>query len=210
MAITYFKPPKSPNTYVNFILQEENSSVTHTHQPCYSIITYGKLDPKVQSIILYQPFNQVSYDKESVKRWLADINEVGFPCYLEAMSEKDGIKIRLNLTEFISKPHLISTLMLARALWENRINEIPERYFQAMDENPEADKLLEIQKAHKFKIEPYGYNSFNINHTVTNHSNRDVDSKLLFKRFREGRGVYESGLGGVSRLWDGKVMQEET
>lgn len=199
------------DSYVHFELHNDKEHSTNGTGVCYSELTYSPIDKKWTSVLLKQRVSNISYNEPEVKRWLGDLNEVGFPCHFEGM---DGdLKIRLVLKEFKSKLHLTSTLMLIRLLWESGMNVIPDFYFQAMDKNPKARKLLEIQKAHKHpsfrsnKINPYGY-YYNTNHTVTSpQAARNISKTELFRRLKKGASVWESnfsytnGYKSVSATW---------
>lgn len=159
---SYSKPPKLRSTYVSYTLEGEDLSEnkmardlfefdakpgSYEHEGCFATITYYPVSKKIKSILVYQPVNTLAYAETEIRRWIADINEVGFPCTIEEFSTT--LKVRVNLENYTKKEHWVSTLYLIRVLWETGRNDVPDLYFQAMDDNPMADKLIEIQKAHK-------------------------------------------------------------
>ena len=211
MEPKYFKEKKS--TYgVYFELHAEQEVKKNSNTGCFSELTYSPIDAKWKSVLIKEPINIIPYEPREIKRWLRDLNELGFPCHFEGIDEH--LKIRLVLKEFKSKPHLSSTLMLIRLLWEMGMNKIPDIYFQVMDANPNANKFIQLQKAHKHPslmettrnyghgYTPPPYPTFNTNHTVTSHRQlQNISRAELFKRLKAGKSVWAIHEESIEKTW---------
>lgn len=196
----YWKQPKEDSVYVSFELEGEKSpdmaertgrygeSILarpeyYPRAACFSAITYYPISEEVTSILYKQPIKNFAYNEAEIRRWIADINEIGFPCTIVEIGET--VKIRLDFSNFETKEHMISTLYLIRVLHEAGRNKVPDRYFEAMDANPEADKFIEIQRAHKPKTTASRYD-YEGGHTgITNSSNPDLTKEQVFANFKK-------------------------
>lgn len=211
MKTKYWKAPKQPTVSVNFRLEHnEGEPVPRNGAACYSELMNRAISKSVKSVVLVESLSHLAYEEPEIKRWIADLNSLGFPCHI--VSIEDQLQIRLILKEFKSKTHLGSTLMLLRLLWEKGMNKIPDLYFQAMDANPKADKLVQIQKAHKhpqflkteYKGTPYQYiyPAYNAGHTVTSYKSlKNIRRSELFKRLAKGEDVYDGHSCPVATTW---------
>lgn len=203
----YWKHPKEVSSYVSFELEGERNpeikSTTSYHETparpkdcpgyaCFANITYYPISEEVKSILYKQPIEHFAYGEDEIRRWIADINELGFPCTLLEIDKL--VKIRLNLSDFETKEQLISTLYLIRVLHEEGSNVIPGKYFAAMDANPEADKFIELQKAHKSARDSWG------GHTgITAGSTPNLSKAEVFANFKRlGKPVYFDGKWNVA------------
>lgn len=208
----YYKKRSSNTVSVHYFLEADKERQKISNTACYATVMNAPIDMKWKTILLQQPVGSIPYTRTQVIRWINDINELGFPCHFEKMGKT--LNIRLILTEFVSKIHLASTLMLLRVLWENGMNHIPDLYFQAMDENPRADRLVQIQKAHKHPgllvvqkpyypgDKPYTYSSYNTGHTVTSHWNKkNIRRTELMKRMKKGDDVFKGSRSPVAMTW---------
>lgn len=122
---------------------------------------------------------------------------------LDAVSDCHNFIININ--DYVYKTHLISTLMLIRALYEQGICRVPQIYFQMIDENPATDKLDAIQSAHKVR---HGHGGGS-GHMITYPGNGgNVSSKILFENFKKSKlGVYTATSSlNYSGKWCGKPI----
>lgn len=190
----YFKG-RDHDVYVTYVFEGNGKTTEHARQACYASI-FRQVPEWVKSILLKENMSRVGYDEPEIKRWIDDLNEMGFPCHLEGVDET--VRIRLVMDEFKSKVHLCSTLSLMRLLWEGYYSKIPEIYFTALDENPEADKIEVLQVAHKKGGAGQG-------HCVTGTFNGtpNVERKLLLERLSEGMGIHavKNDYSMVNKAW---------
>jgi hypothetical protein len=188
--MSYFKTGKQTTANVTFALEgKKKEAREYRGQTCYSAVTQHLIPAHYQSLLIKEAVGHVPYERKECLRWVNDLNEIGFPCHFVSMGTH--LKIRIKFKDYKSKTHMVSTLLLLRALWEQGMNRIPDVYFQAMDANPNANKLEEIQKAHKNKsLAKNGY-WYNTNHTVTSYCHpHEIEKEELFKRFEQGPSVY--------------------
>lgn len=202
----YFNDKDIPNNVrVWFKTLDKDGNVIrdYTNQACFSDLTYYGISSAVKKIIIYNQKKLTPYKFNAVKRWIKEINKLGFPC---SCSENDEtFEFTVNLDEYTWKAHLISTLMLIRALIEGGINKVPEFFLTAIDADPKIDKFQALQDAHKDSRMRY----YNSNHMITYQGNgRNVDSKTLHERYKnsaikvyETKGDYHNV--GQSDKWNG-------
>jgi hypothetical protein len=182
----------------NEVIPEGNGYQTYaqgTARACYGSFFAGAIPQKATKILVFHTRPTVPYTRVAIKRYIDDLNELGFPChYMRNLTNE--IRIEFRFKEYKYKVHLLSALTLIRVLWEHAYAKIPEIYFQAMDANPKADKFEELQKAHK-KISNYG------GHTVTG-SNIKTNATLenYWKVVEHSRiGIYDAGNPGINKCW---------
>lgn len=200
--MAYFKQRKH-DVYVTYVLENDDEKVEKAKQACYSALFHG-VDKKWKAILLKENMDRVGYDEPEIKRWVDDLNEMGFPCHLEGVDET--VRIRLILDEFKSKVHLCSTLSLLRLLWESGLDKIPAAYFEVLDADPNADKIDVLQTTHK----KLGAGS---GHAVTGKYNGtpNVDRKLLLERLSQGVGIHATieKYGFVNEAWRSPDAQQK-
>lgn len=170
-----------------------------TEVPCFFEIAQRQIPKDVATIMVYHSKGLVPYNDESIHRWIHDLNEIGFPCSMKENS-LFNYKFLVRTADYEYKLHLVSTLMLIRALYEYGINPVPDRYFNLMDKDPGADKLIMLQRAHK----SVGYGG-NTNHMVTFKNNgADLEKDMLFARFAaSGVRVFDNSGIQISSAWNG-------
>ncbi len=188
----YYDPDVETGIHVWFKLFDETGKllITRNDASCFADISLRDVQASVKKIIVEHKKKNVPYKVAEIKRWIADINELGFPCALIDYSAEHYV-FEVLFSHYKYKAHLVATLMLIRTLYEQGICRVPEAYFCVMDANPNADKFQEIQSAHKSSsIGSY----HNTNHMITFSSNgQNISKELLFKRYAEcGFGLYDS------------------
>lgn len=192
--MSYFKQRKQ-DVYVTYVLENKEEKNEQVRRACYADM-FNKVDKKWESVLLRENMDRVGYDEPEIKRWVDDLNEMGFPCQLEGVDET--VRIRLTFGEFKSKAHLCSTLSLLRLLWENGLDKIPEAYFGMVDADPNIDKIDALQTAHKNLNAGMG-------HAVTGPYNgkANVEKKLLLERLSQGIGIHamREGYRLVNETW---------
>jgi hypothetical protein len=89
MDFKYYKDIPT-TTYVWFKLLDKAGKLLEDFpdHPCYGSIAHG-FDKKTRQIHVYHDKDKVPYDVACVKRWIADLNEMGFPCTF--VEEEDTI-----------------------------------------------------------------------------------------------------------------------
>lgn len=163
---------------------------------CFSGFYQSAIPKEAIKIHIFHQVKMVPYSRVDVKRYIDDLNEMGFPCrYVKNLDKV--IKIELNLKDYKWKSHLCSTLTLLRVLWESGLAKIPDYYFEAMEANPKADKFIEIQKAHKHP-NLYNYGG----HTIAAKGTANISRKAFFEKIETSKKeVYDTGNAGINKYW---------
>lgn len=83
MDYKYYKDIPT-TSYVSFKLLSANRRliIDYANNPCFANIAHG-FDEKTRFIQVYHEKRKVPYSVNEVKRWIDDLNEVGFPCSFE-------------------------------------------------------------------------------------------------------------------------------
>jgi hypothetical protein len=227
VPIKYYKKNTPVTTHVNYYLVDENDNlvgVKYENADCFSKITYNNIPVLAKKIIITHPFNKIPYDKKFIKKWIKEINLLGFPCILAAPNIKspdgDNNKIIIELDKYKKKLHINVTLQLIRYLTESYICYYPDLYFQGIEA---AEKLILktglkklsleerfaiLQEIHKIVVsDEKEYRQANINHTITHSGNfvKPLPRADFFNRIDKlGRNVYDNyDYGyGVNALWN--------
>ena len=185
----YLTNNTSTQSYVFFKTLDRNGFVVkdYPNAPCFAQITNYGIDKSVASILIYHNKAQVPYSVESIERWMRDINEMGFPSnYIGSNDAHHNFQVNISDCEY--KAHLLSTLMLTRALFEQGINLIPNQYFQEVDQNPDIDKFDLLQTIHKDKkyMNHGGHMIVSCGYSYGGNQNEyknNVTQETLFKRY---------------------------
>lgn len=188
-----------------FAVENPEGSILYTGA-CYSAITYeDAIKERSKNIWLFQNVNNLSFKEREIRRWLDDLNEMGFPNHFELL-DNSYLVVRLDLAEFKGKIHLSSTLMLVRLIWEN--GSILDKYLMTMDEIPDGDKFSAMQQAHIDGVAVRkGYNTLNTNHIVTTGSGGKIDKEVLFKRFLRGPKTTSPAKIETSIVWSANKLK---
>lgn len=189
------------------------------HVPCFYSMFQGGIQEGAVRFEFPHPRINIPYSNESIVRWIANLNEMGFPCSVEI---GETCIFKLELKDYKWKLHVMSTLMLLRLLTESGLVKMPELFFQKLDEDPTQDKFKLLQWVHKGA----GLKYINRNHMVTHNGasrydnsgapNPDVTREELEENFEaSGLGVYHSGRGdrdyrAVNDAWWGNYKPKET
>jgi len=192
----YYNDTNVPNnTSVWFKTLDENDAVImdYAGRACFSDLTYYKIDPRVKKILIYHTKQMTPYKFDAIKRWIEEINLLGFPC--ECLEVADKYEFIVKLSDYTWKAHLISTLMLIRALYEYGINKVPEFYLTALDKNATLDRFELLQLAHK---DPRLNRYSNTNHMITSYQNGSgaISKQELHSRYEKcGVKIYDGKSG---------------
>jgi len=207
MPFNYYKTEIETGNNVFFKLLDKNGiNIEEMDYVCFSPLTYGKIPENTDIILIIRKKNLIPYDYSIQKRWISELNKLGFPCYINP-ENGENIEFLLKLKDFKYKSHLTSTLQLLRCLWETYICYIPELYFteiKGLKLNLDK-KFLILQDVHK-KIKKLDYSSFaNTNHMVTSYRNKfNIDRKTLFKRIKDSKfGIYGEKCISIENMWKG-------
>ncbi len=78
----YYNEKTATVKTVSFKLLDKTGKVisNHTDEACFSAITYYPIPNGVSVVAVHHRKSMVPYDVPAIKRWIADINEMGFPC----------------------------------------------------------------------------------------------------------------------------------
>lgn len=234
LAAKYYNAATRVVSTVDYKLLDAVGNVNNEYNfaACFANISQATIPPEVDAILIHHKKELIPYNTESITRWINDINEIGFPCSYISHSDQNKDSVArsfdkrllcyenilskltnchcffVKLDEYENKPHLVSTLMLIRALYERGICKVPDLYMQLMDNEPAADKLEILQVAHKT---PQTYEDYaNSNHMVTFRGNgNNVKKETLFGRFKACNfGVKQRDPGYSARIsyakqWEG-------
>lgn len=149
------------------------------------------------------PTEKMAYDPADIKRFVADLCEMGFKCeYLEEWGDKTIF--RIDLLDMETKNQFCSTLTLIRTLYEAGSAKVPEHYFRDMDARPAKDKFEALQDAHKHPGSG-GY-SLGLGHNVTNRENGpNITLEALYDRFKkEKKTPFSEGGTTLNKCWAGE------
>ncbi len=130
------------------MLDESKQQITrYENAACFAKVINFVLSKAVKFIEVFHDKINVPYSDDTCARWVDAMNECGFPAKFR--SNASCIFIELDLNNYVYKHHLASALMLTRALYENGMSLVPEKFFQLLDTDPGIDKFDAIQTAHK-------------------------------------------------------------
>lgn len=89
VEMDYYNRSTGTIASVNFKLLDEGGKVIRDYvdQSCFSAITYAMIPRGTATVIIRHKKSMVPYKVLEIKRWIADINEMGFPC---SFIEKPG------------------------------------------------------------------------------------------------------------------------
>lgn len=205
------------NTYVKYkVFNLDGSKVAMDNSysnACYSAVTYStKISNFYSKIETWFDLNKLPYSKTKVTEWTKEINNLGFPCYLdfENKNSPKTANFTVKFSDFTKKLHLNCTLQLIRCLWEPGINHVPDIYFQLLEkyENPPDlnERFILLQQAHNiinYTKDITGYS--NTNHMITCYDNGVKDGFITLEeyknRLKESVGIDEVVYRGVHNLW---------
>lgn len=183
------------------------------NQACFSDIWYGVIPKNTDKIIVYRLLKSIPYDKEIIRKYIGEINKFGFPCKVVLPKDiKDAdnefVEISLNIKLYKKKLHLLTTLTFIRTLFEQGICTLPDVYLQSIETNPEIDKFILFQEAHKNLGSSGGY--ANSGHMATFkgncfHKENITTEKFLLNINTSPTKVLESSscyvMGGLNSKW---------
>ena len=163
MKRKYSKPSFNMNSY--YKIHNNNNVMDYNNQPCFSGFSQSN-SYTASKIEVFCPVHDTSYKVDDIKRWIADLNEMGFECTY------DGIKnsmycftIPIEKSLHKKKGYSVSVMMLIRYLYHMGINHIIDYYFQLVDEIDGVDKFKALQAAHQ--LWPDGEYGGNTNHMTS-------------------------------------------
>lgn len=84
----YREAPVSHHIWFKLIDSDGKLVEDFPDQPCFGEIVHG-FEEKADLVQVYQQKHLVPYCREDIKRWINDVNEMGFPCFFE--EEEDPV-----------------------------------------------------------------------------------------------------------------------
>lgn len=206
----YYKDSANVHNKVNYCYLDKDGVAFGKYQkhPCFSTITYSAIPANAHRILIFHRKNEIPYDFDTIKRWIKEINELGFPCSVEVDKYDQNIyNFFIDLKDYKFKMHVSCTLQLIRCLFEKYICFVPEFYLKIIESNKKTDKFLALQDAHRELSEYAASSYFNSNHTITCKENGKINigREELFENIANTKyEVYSSDYCSLSRLWRGK------
>jgi len=206
---------KNTTTFVKYKVVSKNNTVIFDHslgigRACYSNVTYSKIPDTWEKLETWFNLSKLPYSKTKIIKWAKELNELGFPCYLD-FDNRNGpgtANFTVKFSDFKRKLHLNSTLQLIRALWESGINHVPDIYFQLLNKFKNSDlndRFLFLQHSHNIlhhTTDTTGY--YNCNHTITYFHNgvkgQAISLEEYSERLKKSIGM-DIGCGSVNDLW---------
>lgn len=207
--MSYYKRRETSTSFVRFrLLDKAGGEInSYSNYACYSPVTYAAIPKECVTIECFHPLNQIPYDMDAIKRWIDEINLLGFPCHIvDKKTNKTTLTVALDLKDYRRKMHVNCALQLVRCLIESGIFHVPDLYLSKidklvvkMDKDDRAERFLMLQDAHR-EIRGYA----NTNHMCTYASNGDgnVDRQEFFNRLEKySAETYSGTVIGLSALW---------
>lgn len=184
---------KTTHTYVNYKVVGENNTIIYNHsygigRACYSDVTYNKIPDTWDRLETWFHLDKLPYSKEKVIEWAAELNKLGFPCYLD-FDTPTIANFTVKFADFTKKLHFNATLQLIRCLWESGICHIPDIYFQITEKYKKppsiAKKFELLQVAHNaldLTKDITGY--YNTNHMMTHYNNGVKNQTISLQEYQ--------------------------
>ena len=203
----YNENGKSIYTHVSYKTYDINGNLIDSAEKttCFSSLTYFPIETAINKIIIYKELSQIPYDKDVVKKWIEELNELGFPCSVEIKS--DCAYFTVKPKDFVKKFHFNSTLQLIRCLYERYICYVPDVYFGLIENG--FDKFNAIQLAH-LKLTDYKESALaNYNPMITSsHNNiKTITQKEFVERIKKSIYSLSDGYseeGYLYEIWRGE------
>lgn len=212
--MSYFDSNVPTHYQTSYDVVDDKGKVINEYRmaPCFSAISAYAIPKEAKKIVFIREKTSSPYKEKEIKRWVDDCNEIGFTSKL--IVERDRYLFEVDIGEYTYKEHLVATLMLVRSLFESGHNRVPECYFNIMDKEPNADKFIAIQRAHKEYQNSNQHEYQNSNHMITakNNGPGNVTKATLFSRWkRSNTSVYVGENRSYHRTtyfdkWAGKVL----
>src|ERR1035437_4907986 len=109
------------------LLDDKNKIISrYDGQACFAGITSYTIPAAANTIHIFHKKNLVPYASKEVARWISDLNDMDFPISFLKDDESDQYNFEIKLNSYQYKAHLMSSLMLLRALWERGICKVPK------------------------------------------------------------------------------------
>lgn len=205
------------NTFVKYKILTNDDLIVSNYSggcACYSAVTYSKILSNWDRVETWFNLKKLPYSKETIINWTAELNQLGFPCYLDFndKNEPDSANFTVKFADFTNKLHFNSTLQLIRCIWEAGICYVPDIYFQKLKEskNPPSieEKFILLQESHRFISEVRDIVGYaNTNHMITYgyyNRNKFISLKEYKSRLNtdyKKYSIYTDKVGSVSCLW---------
>jgi len=185
-------------------LDETNKQVFSKNDICFRDLSLNTIPLDYKFIRIHRDKSRIPYNENSISKWIAEINQLGFYC---TFFVKDTVYyFVVEISKFGSKPHLIYTLQLIRAMFERGLCYVPEIYFSILEENPNIDKFQALQNAHKdiYHLRPFV--GANPNHAVTSiYNGKNVSKAEFINRLNKSPDAYTKKSVCYERLWNGDM-----
>ena len=215
-----FHNGKNTNTFVKYKVISKNNDIAIDHglgigKACYSAVTYSKIPNTWEKLETWFDLSKLPYSKTKIIKWIKELNELGFPCYLDFDNKNSPgtANITVKFSDFTRQLHLNSTLQLIRALWESGINHVPDIYFQLSNKFKNSDlndRFLLLQHSHNlltYTKDTTGY--YNYNHTITYYNNGVKDQAISLKTYNQrlkNSISMDISFGSVNDLWKRNLL----
>jgi len=115
MDFKYYKAeaPINHNIWFNLVDADGKIIQSYPNEACFASITHG-FDDAADLIQIYQEKRLIPYSSADIKRWIDDINEMGFPCFYEEEEEPTVAGIKNYICSTVNAGIEDITLMLMR------------------------------------------------------------------------------------------------
>lgn len=203
----YFDPKPILGTYVSYRFVDKNGTILKDENyACFALILQAKIPDEVYKIVVYHPLTKVPYKPDIIKRWVSELNSLGFPMKFTVKNE--NIEFTILLHEYALKTHIACTLTLIRCAFELHICLVLEYYFEILEKKKLVDpndRFAALQTAHKLACQkPIDlYNKPNTGHMLTYDEN--FTSPISYKTFtsrlkKTKQKTRDSGFSGIHAL----------
>lgn len=163
---------------------------------CFGNLT-RQLPLDTKKIVVWESKSRIPYSDEAIKRWIDDLNQIGFPCHL--VIKPLEIEVEVKIEEYEYKAQLFSALTLIRALYEFRSSNVPNLYFNLIDKDSTIDKFDAIQTA--YKANPTSSPEYSI--TYAGNGYNITKQTFLDKCATHGLKVMGEGPAYINAKWNG-------
>lgn len=114
MDYKYYKDiPTSNHVWYKLVDKSDKSIENYADNACFAAIAHG-FSKSARKIHIYHDKAKVPYDLACVKRWIADLNDMGFPCAFAEDENSPSIKQEQFLRESVADGLEEMGLMLLR------------------------------------------------------------------------------------------------
>lgn len=98
-------------------------------------------------IDVIKPLEKVPYDPPAIILFCMELTKMGLS--MECLIENSRMRIRVDLENYLNRIHVKAALILTRCIWETGICLVADNYFEMIEREPDVDKFIILQRAHK-------------------------------------------------------------